>query len=378
MDDRYRIDDLGEVLTPALVVYPEIVDSNIAATVRLLEGRPERWRPHLKTAKLSFTTRRLVLSGVSHFKCATSLELLTACESGAGDVLVALPVVGANARRIREIAERAPETRVSALVEAEEQLPAWEGGRVGLFVDINTGMDRTGVDQRRCDAIVSLVRAMARRGLRFRGLHYYDGQPALGDLERRESLAHQGYDRLIEIVGEVERAGFPVEEIVTAGTPALLPSLSYRGFRSQSFAHRVSPGTVVYNDLTSLAQLPAAGGYAWAVLVVSAVVSRPTPGRVTCDAGHKAISADAGVPTCAVAGRPELVPGRPSEEHLPIDVPPGSSPPELGETLYLVPRHVCPTVNNFDHALLASSGRIVGIERVSARGRETSFPSHRA
>jgi len=377
LDTRYRIDDVGEVLTPALVVYPEIVDANIAATLRLLGGRAERWRPHLKTAKLSFTMRRLVHHGVTHFKCATSLELLTACEAGAGDVLVAYPVVGANARRVREIAEQAPETRVSALVEAEEQIAAWEGGRVGMFVDINPGMDRTGVDQRRCDAIVDLVRAMAGRGPSFRGLHYYDGQPALGDLERRESLAHQGYDRLLEIVGEIERAGFPVEEVVTAGTPALLPSLSYRGFRSASFTHRVSPGTIVYGDLTSLAQLPAAG-FAPAALVVSTVVSRPAPGRVTCDAGHKTVSADAGVPTCAVAGRPELVPGRPSEEHLPIDVPPGSRPPELGEALYLVPRHVCPTVNNFDHALLVSNGRIVGVERVSARGRETSFPGRRA
>jgi len=36
----------------------------------------------------------------------------------------------------------------------------------------------------------------------------------------------------------------------------------------------------------------------------------------------------------------------------------------------LVPRHVCPTVNNFDYALLVEGGRIVGVERVTARGRE--------
>jgi len=377
LDARYRIDDVGEILTPALVVYPEIVDANIVAALRLLGGRAERWRPHLKTAKLSFTIRRLVGHGVAHFKCATSLELLTACESGARDVLVAYPVVGANARRVREIADGERDTRVSALVEAEEQLPAWEHGRVGLFVDINPGMDRTGVDQRRSDAIVGLVRAMTERGIRFRGLHYYDGQPALDDPAERDALASRGYDRLLEIVGQVERAGFPVEEVVTAGTPALPCSLSYRGFQTAAFAHRVSPGTIVYGDLTSLAQLPSAG-FAPAALVVSTVVSRPTPGRVTCDAGHKAISADAGVPTCAVAGRPELVPGRPSEEHLPLDVTAGSRPPDLGETLYLVPRHVCPTVNNFDHALLASNGRIVGVERVSARGREAPLRGRHA
>jgi D-serine deaminase-like pyridoxal phosphate-dependent protein len=100
------------------------------------------------------------------------------------------------------------------------------------------------------------------------------------------------------------------------------------------------------------------------------VVSRPAPGRITCDAGHKTVSADAGTPTCHAIGRPELSPSRPSEEHLPIDAPPSASLPEIGETLYLVPMHICPTVNNFDHALIVAGGKVVGVERVTARGRE--------
>jgi D-serine deaminase-like pyridoxal phosphate-dependent protein len=104
--------------------------------------------------------------------------------------------------------------------------------------------------------------------------------------------------------------------------------------------------------------------------VLSTVVSHPSPSRVTCDAGHKTVSADMGVPTCEILGRPELRPLGPSEEHLPIDVPEGASVPSLGELLYLLPRHVCPTVNNFDHALLVSGGRVVAVERVTARGRE--------
>src|SRR5581483_9625546 len=50
-------------------------------------------------------------------------------------------------------------------------------------------------------------------------------------------------------------------------------------------------------------------------------------------------------PTRAVLGRTELQPDHPSEEHLPINVPPGAEIPAVGEHLYLVPRHVCPTVN---------------------------------
>jgi hypothetical protein len=42
----------------------------------------------------------------------------------------------------------------------------------------------------------------------------------------------------------------------------------------------------------------------------------------------------------------------------------------VGEALYLIPRHVCPTVNNFDCALLARDGEVESVESVSARGRE--------
>jgi D-serine deaminase-like pyridoxal phosphate-dependent protein len=71
-----------------------------------------------------------------------------------------------------------------------------------------------------------------------------------------------------------------------------------------------------------------------------------------------------------VVGRPELRGAHLSEEHLPLDVSDGAKPPALGETLYLVPRHVCPTVNNFDSALMIEDGRIASVERVTARGHE--------
>jgi D-serine deaminase-like pyridoxal phosphate-dependent protein len=161
-----------------------------------------------------------------------------------------------------------------------------------------------------------------------------------------------------------------VPEVITAGTATFPCSLSYQGFRKASFLHRISPGTIVYCDATSLAQLPREYGYRPAVLVLTRVVSQPRLGIITCDAGHKAVSADAGVPTCLVVGHPELTPLSPSEEHLPLAVAEGSIPPQPGELLYLMPRHVCPTVNNFDDALLVRNGRIESVEKVSARGRE--------
>ena len=61
---------------------------------------------------------------------------------------------------------------------------------------------------------------------------------------------------------------------------------------------------------------------------------------------------------------------KPSEEHLPIHAEDPAKLPAIGGHLYLIPRHVCPTVNNFDDAIMVIDGEVQGIERVTARGHE--------
>jgi D-serine deaminase-like pyridoxal phosphate-dependent protein len=231
-------------------------------------------------------------------------------------------------------------------------------------------MNRTGVPDDHTNAILGLCRSIASSGLRFRGVHYYDGHLSKYDIAERCAHAHRGYERLMRIVDTLATHGIEVPEVITAGTPALPCSLSFPRFLGAPFVHRVSPGTVIYCDATSLAQLPPEYGYQPAAVVMTRVVSHPAAGLITCDAGHKTVSADAGVPTCAVLGHPALEPLAPSEEHLPMRAADSATKPAIGEVLYLVPRHVCPTVNNFDEALIVSSGKLIGVESVSARGRE--------
>src|SRR5260370_42232947 len=104
-----------------------------------------------------------------------------------------------------------------------------------------------------------------------------------------------------------------VAEVITAGTPVLPGSLSYAGFRDARFMHRVSPGTVVYGDATSREQLPADYGYHPAVVALARGVGHPAPNIFTCDAGHKSVSPDCGVPNCIGPGREDVLPTARSE-----------------------------------------------------------------
>jgi D-serine deaminase-like pyridoxal phosphate-dependent protein len=235
-----------------------------------------------------------------------------------------------------------------------------------LFVDVNPGMDRTGVPLEDRSRVLEIAR---RAAARFRGLHYYDGHLTQPDPDQRRRAVFDCYDRLLELIGFLEDSRVRVAEVVTSGTPSFLDALEYRGFEAHpDTAHRLSPGTVVFHDLRSeeesegLHLLPAA-------LLLSRVVSHPREDIVTCDAGSKSIAAEAGDPCALVLGRPELVPRRPSEEHLPLTVREGPLPAR-GTELLLVPRHVCPTVNLAEQAILVEGGEVREIAAVSARAHD--------
>ena len=229
-------------------------------------------------------------------------------------------------------------------------------------------MDRTGVPD--LARLESIFRDLPTDSLR--GLHWYDGHVGPGTVEDRILQTHEGLDRLSDIVRGVREMGFTVAEVITSGTPGFLHSLSYSGWRSLDVDHQVSPGTVVYWDEGYGQELPELD-FEPAVLVMSRIISHPKRGLLTCDAGHKTVAADRGDPVARVVDHDDLTPIHPSEEHLPIRVPeakvelPALQP---GQIIYLVPIHVCPTVNNADEAILVDGDRVLGVTKVDARGHD--------
>jgi D-serine deaminase-like pyridoxal phosphate-dependent protein len=365
---QYDADLPENLLTPALAIYPEVIRDNIRITLGMLGNDPHRWRPHLKTVKSAFVIRLMVELGLTQAKCATLLEFETACQAGMKDVLMAMPLVGPAVPRLQALARSYPQVRASALVESVEHVAAWQGSGFSLFVDVNGGMNRTGLEQHRSSELLKVAAAIVDSGCAFGGLHYYDGHVADQDLSERCRKAHAGYETLMMLIDALATEGFGPAEVITAGTPSFPCSISFAGFTRGDFRHVCSPGTLVFNDLTSLSQLPDELGFRPAALVLSRVISRPIAGRITLDAGHKALSVDAGTPNGLILEMPEASVLKPSEEHLPVDIPDAATVP-LGTLVHLVPRHVCTTVNNFDHCVVIEAGKVTAVEPITARGR---------
>ena len=367
----YMLEDAANVRTPALAIYPEAVRSNIAATLRLMEGDPSRWRPHLKTLKSVFTIRMLVEAGVMQAKCATTRELEAACDAGMQDVLVAYPLARPSIQRVASIAKRYPGVRISGLVESVAGLDGWRGLSQPLFIDIDLGMHRTGISVDDHGAVHAVARAMRQLQIPFAGLHCYDGHSTDPDLTVRTAHAHGAYEKVMALAGFLRKEQVEVMEVITSGSPAFPCALSFMPFRTDAFRHRCSPGTIVLGDLTSLSQLPASYGYRPAALVLSRFVSFPTGSIATLDAGSKAVSVDAGLPHCRILEYPEAIPQRPSEEHLPVDVSALSGDLSRDGVVHLLPRHVCTTVHNFGQCIVLERGKAAQVVPIDARDRDT-------
>lgn len=370
--ETFRIAGIEQLLTPALIIAGDAVDSNIAAAIKLA-GDPNRLRPHVKTAKLQRTIRRYVEFEINQCKCATTREFEVACAAGMRDVLVSYPMMGRNAQRIHEIAARYPDVAVSVLVDHRDQIAQWDRF-TGIFIDVNPGMDRTGISPEQQESAVELVHAIVGSGRVFRGLHYYDGHLGSHEFEKRKSLAIHGYEQLARLGAAIDDAGISVGEVITSGTFVFMFANECHSLTHASWTLRVSPGAAIYGDTNVMQNLPGEFGFRPAMVVATRVVSHPRADLITCDAGLKAVAGFAGLPNCAVIGRPELVPQRMSEEHLTLQAPAGAALPALGTILYLVPRHAGLTVNNFDFAVFKTSEGAVTLEPVSAQGHEAPIP----
>ena len=359
---------LADIESPALLVYLDRVRDNIARLLAWVDGDADRVRPHLKTTKIPRVWAELVKAGIRHFKCATTreagclLEVLDA-EGVQGDLLVAYPLVEPSVARLAELARRHDRQRVALLVETSDAVRALPR-ELSAFVDVNPGMNRSGVPIEERARIHEIAKAL---GDRFRGIHQYEGHIHDGSLDERIARASPLYDAACALVGELESDGVAVGEVITSGTPSFVPALRHEGLRQlERCRHRVSPGTVVYFDARSRVDASELD-FAPAALVLSRIVSQPGPGIVTCDAGSKAIAAEAGSPVAVALGHGELDARTPSEEHLPFDVTRDAASPARGTTLLLVPRHVCPTVNLAEEAILLEGREIIARVPVAAR-----------
>ena len=357
----YSISDVEQLDSPALVVYPSRVRENIRLAVEMV-GDPARLRPHVKTHKSPETTRLMLEAGIRSFKCATIAEAEMLALAGAPDVLLAYQPIGPKAVRFAALIRKYPGTRYSCLVDnpaaaaAMSSVFADAGLRVPVWIDLNVGMDRTGIVPGP-EALQLYKEVLKLKGIVPVGLHAYDGHIRDSDIAERTKKCDAGFAKVEALRDEIGG-----DLLVIAGGSPTFPIHSHRA------GIQCSPGTFVYWDKgysDSFKEQP----FSWAALVVTRVVSLRGDRRLCLDLGHKSIAPENELTKRVFfLNGPQLVAVGQSEEHLVVEAE-ADHGYKIGDIFYGVPIHICPTVAQYERAFTIEDHLVTGFFKNTARDR---------
>lgn len=367
-NDWFTIKNIDQIDSPALAVYTERAKENI----NILKGFVDevtRLRPHVKTHKSSEISKMLMEAGIKKFKCATIAEAEMLAIAGAPDVLLAYQPVGPKAVRLAALIKKYPSTKFSCLIDnlpaAKHIADVADNAQLifNVFIDLNVGMNRTGIVPEHSLELVEDCHSL--KGITLVGLHVYDGHLRDPDFEVRKKQCDEGYAK-VEVLHKQIKDKFSKDLLIIAGGT---PSFSIHSKRK---GVDCSPGTYIYWDKNygqTLTEQP----FLHAALVITRVISKPDDQTITVDLGHKSIASENPLANrVTFLNAPDLQPVGHSEEHLVLTAGKKNTF-KVGDVLYGLPYHICPTVALHDRVQVIEDGKAIGTWTTLARNRVISI-----
>lgn len=365
----YLIANVATLDTPALVVYPDRVQRNIAL-LKTFVSDPRQLRPHIKTNKCPQVISLMLEAGITKFKCATIAEAEMAAIEGAPDVLLAYQPTGPKARRFCELQRKFPKTLFSCLIDNQKSLSELSALAtvydltIRVFIDLNVGMNRTGIAPGK-EALQLYRDASGTQGIEMAGLHAYDGHLRDADFDLRKQKCDEAFGPVESLRQQIIQATTKNPIVVAGGTPTFPIHAKRKDVEA-------SPGTFVFWDKgyqQTLAEQP----FEWAALVVTRVISKPDDQTICLDLGHKSIAAENPITSRVyLLNAPTLEPIGHSEEHM-VFRSKKNERYEIGDVLYGVPYHICPTVALYEEAAVCRDHQVADWWPIQSRKRKITI-----
>jgi len=194
------------------------------------------------------------------------------------------------------------------------------------------------------------------------GLHVYDGHINDTDFETRQQRCNAAFEPIEQLRDDLIKKGFDAPVIVAGGSATFPIHAARKNVEC-------SPGTFIYWDAGYQQLLPELP-FQPAALVVTRIISLPNSKTICADLGHKAIASENVLSKRVVfLNAPELKPVAHSEEHLVLEAP-ESHEYKIGDVLYGLPYHICPTCALYERASVVENKNITAEWRMMARARK--------
>lgn len=367
MDSIYAITDTSGIYSPAMLVYRDIVISNLKKMIAIA-GDLGRLRPHCKTHKMPAVTKLELELGITKHKCATFAEAEMLADCGVKDIFLAYNLVGPNIQRSVKFLKKFPDVKLIVTADDAKMIAdlseamAAAGTTIHVMLDLDSGLHRTGVNPgpQAAELYSQIVRSP---GLVAAGLHLYDGHNHQTNLDERTAAVHDCWKSAARLRDDFVSRGWPVPAIVCGGTGSF-PVYA----KLNDPAIELAPGTCVFHDFGYGTAFPDMD-FQPAVAMLTRVISRPTPDRLTCDLGNKSVASD------PPKGQRVLFPDLPNaeqvlhnEEHLVLQTPLAERY-QPGDELLAIPKHICPTSALHKQVYVIEGGKVIDMWDVTARDR---------
>jgi D-serine deaminase-like pyridoxal phosphate-dependent protein len=363
-DTWYRISNANEISSPALLVYPDRIEDNIRKMISIA-GNAEVLRPHVKTHKTSEIIRLQLKHGISRFKCATISEVAMVAECGAKDILLAFQPVGPNIARLFNLRKKFPGTKISCIADCREiieklsEAACTDNSEISIYLDLNVGMNRTGIQPGRNAA--DLFRIMTGSpNVKVEGLHVYDGHIHEKDFQLRKKICDEAFAQVEKLISEIKKFYSEPLKIVVGGTPTFPVHALRNGIET-------SPGTCLlwdYGYSSSFSDMD----FVQAAILLMRIISKPQGDLVCLDLGHKALASEMPHPRVKIFEIENYEVVSHNEEHMVLKTAQASSL-NVGDVLYGIPYHICPTVDRYDYVSVVRDNKVSEQWKVEARNR---------
>jgi D-serine deaminase-like pyridoxal phosphate-dependent protein len=330
--------------TPFLQIDASRVQRNLDRLAAYAAGHGLKVRPHSKTHKSRRLARMQLDAGAAGLTVAKVGEAAVMAEV-CTDLLLAYPTV--DWQRCQQVAALAASATMRVAIDSIEAAKALSsatvrsGTTVGLLIDLDVGMGRTGVPSP--TAALELGQAADRlAGVRVDGLFCYPGQ-VWEPIEKQGPPLRRIADLVQEAVDLFQRHGLNIGTVSGGSTPTayqshFIPALT-----------EIRPGTYIFNDMNTVR-----GGFCsledCAASIVCTVVSNAVRGQCVIDAGSKTLTSDPCIPDPNsghgyIVEYPSARITHLSEEHAQIDITRCEQVPKLGARVTVIPNHICPCIN---------------------------------
>jgi len=364
----YIFNNVKNVFSPALLIYPDRIEHNIRKMIEIA-GNVNLLRPHVKTHKMSAIVRLQMKYGIHKFKCSTIAEVEMVAGCGADDILLAYQPVGPNIDRFFRVRQGFPDTKISCIADSAEVIKKLSdtakktGMLTHVWLDINNGMNRTGVVPGKvAEDLYKMILTLPM--LKAEGLHVYDGHIHEKDFKVRQQICNDAFEPVSAMVEELKKSGYSPVAIVAGGSPtfpihALRPGVE------------TSPGTTIlwdngysssYSDLNFL----------HAAVLLTRVISKPGDDLICLDLGYKAIASEMPQPRIKILRMENYTIVGHNEEHMVIKTP-DAGKMKIGDVVYGIPQHICPTVDHFDSVTVIKDGEVAEQWDIEARKRRITY-----